>query len=197
MTFAPFQCDSSPSTEYATKQWVENKRYSTEEWVEEQEYASKEWTQNQGYLTEHQDISMKLDKPTVGGVTGQVLTANGDGTTRWDDVSDGGAFFIINVEFDDDDNLIVGKTYEEVKTAYLSGLMPIAIITDQYVLQLCNKWSEPYSLSFEFRAVTYLSTNDEEMPNTYNSVSLDSMDVYELRMVSNGTNFYTEYSREF
>lgn len=49
-------------TNYATRNWVDEE---VERTLSDGGYATQQWVQSQGYLTEHQDISGKMDKSSV------------------------------------------------------------------------------------------------------------------------------------
>ena len=85
-----------------------------------------------GYLTQHQDISGKLDKPTndATATAGQLLTKTADGQEWADRDKD---VFVVNMTMNDGDIPSVDKTFDEVCAAYNTGK---TVIADLYSSQI-------------------------------------------------------------
>ena len=78
-----------------------------------------------GYLTQHQDISGKLDKPTNDATAkaGQLLTKTANGQEWQDREKD---VFVVNMTANRDGSISSDKTFDEVRAAYNTGKTVIA-----------------------------------------------------------------------
>lgn len=85
-----------------------------------------------GYLTQHQDISGKLDKPTnnATATAGQLLTKTANGQEWKDREKD---VFVVNMTMNDAGNISSDKTFDEVCAAYNTGK---TVIADLYSSQI-------------------------------------------------------------
>lgn len=94
---------------------------------------------NSGYLTQHQDISGKLDKPANDATAkaGQLLTKTANGQEWKDREKD---VFIVNMTMNDGDISSVDKTFDEVCTAYNTGK---TVIADLYSSQINGHYIFP------------------------------------------------------
>ena len=85
-----------------------------------------------GYLTQHQDISGKLDKPAndAAAKAGQLLTKTANGQEWQDREKD---VFVVNMTMNDGVISSVDKTFDEVRAAYNAGK---TVIADLYISQI-------------------------------------------------------------
>ena len=85
-----------------------------------------------GYLTQHQDISGKLDKPENDATakTGQLLTKTANGQEWQDREKD---VFVVNITMNYAGNISSDKTFDEVYAAYNTGK---TVIADLYSSQI-------------------------------------------------------------
>lgn len=92
-----------------------------------------------GYLTQHQDISGKLDKPTnnATATAGQLLTKTANGQEWKDREKD---VFIVNMTLNDAGNISSDKTFDEVCAAYNTGK---TVIADLYSSQINTHYILP------------------------------------------------------
>lgn len=92
-----------------------------------------------GYLTQHQDISGKLDKPAnnATATAGQLLTKTANGQEWQDREKD---VFIVNMTLNDAGNISSDKTFDEVCAAYNTGK---TVIADLYSSQINTHYILP------------------------------------------------------
>ena len=97
-----------------------------------------------GYLTQHQDISGKLDKPTndATATAGQLLTKTANGQEWQDREKD---VFVVNMTMNDGAISSVDKTFDEVYAAYNTGK---TVIADLYASQIDGHYILP-SVAFK------------------------------------------------
>lgn len=95
-----------------------------------------------GYLTQHQNISGKLDKPTndATATAGQLLTKTANGQEWKDREKD---IFVANMTMNVAGNISSDKTFDEVRAAYNTGKTVIAnvyssLINIHYILPLAS-----------------------------------------------------------
>lgn len=88
-----------------------------------------------GYLTQHQDISGKLDKPTndATATAGQLLTKTANGQEWKDREKD---LFIVTLSTADGETYTADKTFLEIQEAYDAGKVCFASITLEYEMLL-------------------------------------------------------------
>ena len=108
-----------------------------------------------GYLTQHQDISGKLDKPTNDATAkaGQLLTKTANGQEWKDREKDA---LVVNMTMNDGGISSVDKTFDEVYAAHNTGK---TVIADLYVSQINAHYILP-SIAFKIDEVIIFAAID-------------------------------------
>lgn len=113
-----------------------------------------------GYLTEHQDISGKVNEPASEGTNGQVLATDGAGTRFWKTVSGGGGetelYFCTYGT----------TTFAEITAALAAGKLPVCIYND-----VCYQYAGISNVYHCFTAILTTSARRLYVKNTWGSAS--------------------------